>query len=262
MVNMSVAYVRPNRSLTTLQAELNKKWPGRQADKGFITGYKAAANFTGHNADNNGICHAYDVGTYIDGDINEPDGRALAEHLRQLGENGFGPLSWGYIIHDMGTEDEGQLPMIAGTFNGWVWQTYGGESKHSDHIHISTVDLYYGDPVQCPPSVYDSTESWGIDELDLNKPIEEIDMAAKDEILARIEQVVAWEKDRFAEVNAKIDQRINDLAGWTRDDANAVRGTVAAVSVNGQVDVNALAEKLKTELTPALVSELGKKLAS
>ncbi|MCY0905468.1 hypothetical protein [Arthrobacter sp. H14-L1] len=115
MGNMNVAYQRPAKSLLELQREI-KVWPNGQADKGFITGYPSA-NFTGHNPNQAGVVMGYDIGTYIDGSINEPDGRALAEYLRTEASSKFQ-----YLIHDMGTEAEGQRPMIAGNLTGWQRQ--------------------------------------------------------------------------------------------------------------------------------------------
>jgi|GEM_PF-3906109 len=156
MVNMNVGYVRPARSLTTLQAELNAIWPGRQPDLGFVTGYKSAGNFSGHNPNNLGIVMAYDIGTYVNGSINEPDGRALADYLRTDCNEKLQ-----YLIHDMGPAGV-QQPMIAGNHTNWAWQAYTGADPHSNHIHLSIVDLYWGDPTNVPASVYDSTSPWGI----------------------------------------------------------------------------------------------------
>ena len=172
MVNMAEPYMRPNYSLQTLKAELDRRHPGRTADLGFVTGYKSPGNFTGHNADSNGICHAMDIGTQsYNGQaqaITAEQGRDLARYLCNLGKSGFGPLQYGYLIHDMGETD--QRPMIAGAFNGWEWQTYNGAAAHSDHIHVSTIDLYWGDPVGIPASVYDSTQPWGIANGTITKP--------------------------------------------------------------------------------------------
>ncbi|PSS42891.1 hypothetical protein C6401_15135 [Arthrobacter woluwensis] len=158
MPNMAVAYQRPNRSLITLRDEVYRAYdytPARASE--FVTGYKSPTNFTGHNADSNGIVHAIDIFTDDNGNLPEAQGRELAEKLRAIGR-ATGRFS--YLIHDMspGAPD----PRIAGAFSGWEWQPYAGESPHSDHIHVSTVDLYWGDPVNFPAAVYDSTEPWGI----------------------------------------------------------------------------------------------------
>lgn len=155
MVNMNVPYVRPAKSLTQLQRELNDVWPTRQADLGFVTGYKSASNFTGHNPNDQGIVMAYDIGTYVDGQINEPAGRALADFLRTDCNEKLE-----YIIHDM--SEGAPRPMIAGNHTNWEWVDYTGADAHSNHIHISIVDLYWGDPTAVPASVYDSESSWGI----------------------------------------------------------------------------------------------------
>lgn len=155
MVNMNVGYVRPARSLTTLQAELNEVWPGRQPDLGFVTGYKSPDNFSGHNPNNLGIVMGYDIGTYVSGAIGESDGRALADYLRTDCNEKLQ-----YLIHDMSAG--APRPMIAGNHTGWKWVDYAGPDPHSNHIHLSIVDLYWGDTTDVPASVYDSTSSWGI----------------------------------------------------------------------------------------------------
>ncbi|MFQ4150271.1 LysM peptidoglycan-binding domain-containing protein [Arthrobacter sp. LAPM80] len=155
---MSVPFVRPAKSLTTLEGELNQAWPGRGPDLGFITGYKAADNLTGHNPNEKGICMAFDIGIHATGQgISPAAGRDLAEYLRRDANEKFQ-----YLIHDMGTEAEGVRPKIAGNHTGWKWQPYTGSHPHSDHIHISIVDLYWGDDCGVPADVYDSTSTWGV----------------------------------------------------------------------------------------------------
>lgn len=157
---MSVPYLRPAKSLTTLASELNQVWPGRGADLGFVTGYKAADNLTGHNPNEKGICMAFDIGIHATNKgINPATGRDLAEYLRSKANEKFQ-----YLIHDMGTEAEGVRPKIAGNHTGWKWQPYAGPHPHSDHIHISIVDLYWGDNCGVPANVYDSTSTWGVPE--------------------------------------------------------------------------------------------------
>lgn len=155
---MSVPYVHPAKSLTTLAGELNSVWPGRGPDLGYITGYKAAGNFTGHNPNERGVCMAFDIGIHSTAKgIKPAHGRDLSEYLRRYANEKFQ-----YLIHDMGTEAEGVRPKIAGNHTGWKWQPYLGPHPHSDHIHISVVDLYWGDNCGVPASVYDSTSSWGV----------------------------------------------------------------------------------------------------
>lgn len=151
MVNMAVAYRRANYSLQTLLGEIEDVWPSRQQNKGFVTGYKSPSNYSGHNADSNGICHAYDIGVDIEGDgtgLLPKDAEWLANYLRTQMNPRFQ-----YLIYNR---------RIAGNHTGWKWHIYTGASPHKDHIHISVLDLYWGDPVSVPASVYDSTASWGI----------------------------------------------------------------------------------------------------
>lgn len=151
MVNMNVVYQRADYSLQTLQGEIRSVWGNREQNKGFVTGYKSSANYSGHNADANGICHAYDIGVDIEGDgsgLLPKDAAWLAEYLRTECNPRFQ-----YLIYNR---------QIAGNHTGWKWQRYTGASPHTDHIHISVLDLYWGDPVSVPASVYDSRASWGV----------------------------------------------------------------------------------------------------
>jgi hypothetical protein len=181
MVDLTVPYRRPDGALLTLRDEVYAVYgrPVRAAE--FVTGYKAPGNFTGHNADANGIVHAVDLFTDDSGNIPQPQGRALAEQLRQIGA-ATGRFS--YLIHDMGEVDV--EPMIAGQFNGWAWQPYTGSSAHSDHIHVSICDLYWGDPAPVGPDVYDSTAPWNLGTVipasGSTTPIQEDDMGTLEAI--------------------------------------------------------------------------------
>jgi hypothetical protein len=159
MVNLAVPYARPDRALLTLRDEAYAAYgytPARASE--FVTGYKSASNFTGHNADANGIVHAVDIFTDESGNLPEAPGRELAQKIvDELARRG---IRTAYVIHDM--SPGAPWPAIAGAFNGWQWQTYNGSSPHSDHIHVSICDMYWGDPAPVPASVYDSTESWNL----------------------------------------------------------------------------------------------------
>lgn len=151
MPNMAVPYRRSDYSLITLQDEIRRRFPGREQNKGFVTGYKHPANFSGHNADANGITHAYDIGVDIEGDgsgLRPADAEWLANYLRTECNPRFQ-----YLIYNR---------RIAGNHTGWKWAPYNGASPHTDHIHISVVDLYWGDPCGVSPEVYDSRAPWGV----------------------------------------------------------------------------------------------------
>lgn len=163
MTNMAIPYSRPDRALLTLRDEVYAAYgytPARASE--FVTGYKDPGNFTGHNADANGVVHAIDIFTDENGNLPEAAGRELAEKLRLIGK---ATNRFSYLIHDMCPTPGTAWPRIAGQFNGWVWQEYGGSSPHTDHVHVSMCDLYWGDPAPVPSSVYDSTASWGISSI-------------------------------------------------------------------------------------------------
>lgn len=157
MVNMTVQYRGPDPSLITLTNELRAHYGNPARTYEFVTGYKSAANYSGHNPDSDGVVHAVDIFTDDHGNIPEAEGRALAERLRLIGKR-TGRFS--YLIHDMSAG--APQPMIAGQHTGWLWQEYNGPDAHSDHIHISIADLYWGDPCPVPASVCNNTSAWGI----------------------------------------------------------------------------------------------------
>lgn len=155
MVNMAVPYARPNRALLTLRDEVYAYYGRPARDSEFVTGYKSVTNITGHNADANGIVHAIDI--FVGpGNLTEAQGIELAEFLRAEGPKGWidgHPDRLYYIIH---------RGRIAGDWTNWEWVPYGGSSPHTDHIHVSTCDLYWGDPAPISSLDYDSTAPWGV----------------------------------------------------------------------------------------------------
>lgn len=154
MVNMNVGYVRSCQSLTTLQDEIERRWPGREQNLGFISGYPDGArdgSTSGHYPDHNGITYAYDIGVDIQGDqtgITPAAAEWLADYLCDEMHPRFQ-----YLIYDS---------RIRGNHTGWKWAPYGGSSPHRNHIHISVADGQWGEPRGIEPEVYDSRKSWGV----------------------------------------------------------------------------------------------------
>lgn len=157
MVNMAVQYRGPDPALITLTNELRAHYGNPARTYEFVTGYKSPANYSGHNPDSDGIVHAVDIFTDDQGNIPEAEGRALAERLRLTGK-ATGRFS--YLIHDMSAG--APQPMIAGQHTNWLWAAYGGADAHSDHIHLSIADGYWGDPCNVPATMYNDTSRWGI----------------------------------------------------------------------------------------------------
>lgn len=157
MANMGVAYRGPDPSLITLTNELRAFYGNPARTYEYVTGYKAPGNYSGHNPDSNGVVHAVDIFTDDQGNIPQAEGRALADRLRLVGKANNRFL---YLIHDMSAG--APRPMIASLNTGWEWVDYNGPDAHSDHIHLSIADGYWGDPCPLPPSVYNDTSRWNV----------------------------------------------------------------------------------------------------
>lgn len=261
-------------SLDTLLDEINQLYPDRdKRTDGAISGYPGATS--SHNVNSDGVVCARDITTGdYPGGISPSDGIALAEQIRlALKVQPRGNPA--YIIHHMEPPYVPYAgPWIAHGISDWEWYAYAGTDPHTSHIHVSVDwDILTGG-APSGEADYDTKLAWGLTQNDTSQvsvdTSEEIDVAAKEEILeaiaglrARVDETFTWTNDRIAETKKLVEQSRNDLAGWTRDDANAVRGTIsAAASVNGAVDVDKLAAALKDNLAADVAKELGRKLAS
>lgn len=157
MPNLTVPYQRGNLGLQTLVAERIQKWgkPARYSE--YVTGYKSAANFSGHNPDSNGIVHAVDI--FVGpGNLTPAQGVELYDAVRREGVRGNTdghPKRTTYVIHNR---------LISGDFNGWTNEAYTGPDPHTDHVHVSSHDGYWGDPLPTSygPADYDSTLTWNL----------------------------------------------------------------------------------------------------
>lgn len=160
MVNLNVPYRRGNYGLQTLVAERIAKYGQPDRPSEYVTGYKSVDNYSGHNADSNGIVHAVDIfvgpGNLTVAQADDVAAAVIAEGIR--GNTAGHPKRAGYVIWNRRT---------AGDTTGWQWAPYTGPVPHTDHLHISSIDLYYGDPLPAwyGPADYDSTLPWNLTTL-------------------------------------------------------------------------------------------------
>lgn len=191
MPNINVLYQRGNFALQTWCAELTARWGKPDRPYEYVTGYKAADNFTGHNADNNGVVHGVDI--FVGpGNLSPANANIATAFLRAEGLKGTipgHPDRLYYIIYQ---------DRIAGDFSNWEW--VGAGYGHWDHIHISTCDLFWGDVAPVHPLDYDSTAPWGLSKLTTSKPqgtkptpIQEdwFDMATKNDVKDALREIFA-----------------------------------------------------------------------
>lgn len=191
MPNMAVQYQGPNPALITLTKELRARFGDPARTYEFVTGYKSPGNYSGHNPDNNGIVHAVDI--FVGpGNLSEAQGMDVAERIRLEGQRGDTPgipARVFYLIHNR---------RIAGGSEGWAWRPYTGADPHTDHIHVSTADTYWGDPVALHPSNYNTTAPWNlwvaVPLTSANPaPIQEdwFDMATKNDVKDALREIFA-----------------------------------------------------------------------
>ncbi|WP_426303031.1 hypothetical protein [Arthrobacter sp. R-11] len=119
------------------------------------------SGITGHNADNNGVVHAVDIFVGTPGNLNETQAQELVKWLAVEGRKGVidgHPDRLYYMIY---------RDKIMGDWSGWTtWD--GAGYGHYDHIHISTCDLYWGDPAPISALDYDSKAPWGFNGSTIN----------------------------------------------------------------------------------------------
>lgn len=133
---------RPAKSLSRLKRELDLRWPNRDRRTDGMIGDAAHCGGGGssdHCPNSAHVVRAFDI---------DADGIRtawVAEHLRQLGEQGDPRLNdGGYVIYNR---------RIASEVGQWRWRRYEGESPHTDHIHVSVSEKASG---------YDKGGPWGI----------------------------------------------------------------------------------------------------
>lgn len=274
MPNMNVQYRGPDPSLIKLTSELRAHYGNPARTYEYVTGYKDPGNFSGHNADSNGIVHAVDIFTDDYGNIPQPEGRALAERLRQVGA---ATNRFSYLIHDMSAG--APKPMIAGQFNGWAWQAYDGADMHSDHIHVSIADLYWGDPCPIPASVYNNTAAWNVTGGSTTKPqsgtvtpipaqkdwFDTMTPAEKKALLDAAAKVARYLDAPIGAVPGKIlDAKIKRGGGVAGE--TTLRSTVSWLDANlagirEGMDPKAIADAIPEDLAQQVITALSAKLA-
>jgi hypothetical protein len=137
-----------------------------------------------------------------------------------------------YLIHHMEppyVPTPGPYIAHGGPASLWQWIPYTGIDPHTSHIHVSVDwDIPYGGAAS-GQDPYDMTDAWNLSAVSTQSgtitPIQSEEdelMAAKDELLARIAQVVAWEDEQFKALKAQADTNRNMLAGFVRDEVNGV----------------------------------------
>lgn len=138
---------RVARSLDKLLAEVNASAPRRsKVADGSIGDAAHATRASDHNpfivVKGVGVVRARDFTHDPDGGF---DAHRFAEHVRQLGAKGFGPLQGGGYVISNGR--------IAGGSYGWSWRRYSGSNPHDHHVHVS---------VSLGRKRFDSRKSWGV----------------------------------------------------------------------------------------------------
>lgn len=218
MYNPNVPYAGADGATRSVTNELTVRFGTPARPYEFVTGWKQPDNVSGHNPDSNGITHGVDLF------LTPEQNRWAADHLAARARAGDKRVA--YVIY------AGQIasPSTGYHFAGSGWE-------HWDHPHLSVWDGYWGGPCALPAGIYTDTSSWGIATASTTPqsltiiPIaseEEELMTAKDDIMERLDQIVAWQDNRFNEIvgwqaawftalSAEAERNRNLLAGFVRD---------------------------------------------
>lgn len=251
MVNMAVEWAGPNLSLATLVPELNGRFGAPTRPYEFVTGYKSASNYSGHNADANGRGHSMDIFVGGANNISIEQGIDLAERLRLEGKRGSipgHPDRLAYIIH---------RGRIAGDHTNWEWVAYTGLADHYDHIHVSSVfDYYWGDPVAGNPLDYNSTAAWNLWATSTQgsdkTPIQEDTLSA-----AEVNEINTFTQKAIQEERATIVAEIRAATTATSNTVIAERKTIVQ---EVRANANALANLPAKDIAAAIPDNLAQQI--
>jgi hypothetical protein len=219
------------QSLVVLRGQIDAMYPNRsKVTDGTISGY--AGSISSHNPNADGVVCALDITTGdYPGGISMAQSYALADAIRL--ELLAAPRGlYTYLIHHMEppyVPSPGAYIAHGGPASLWQWIPYTGIDPHTSHIHVSVDwDIAAGEAAS-GQDPYDLTTPWHLATTSTQSgtitPIQSEEdelMAAKDELLARIAQVVAWEDEQFKALKAQADTNRNMLAGFVRDEVNGV----------------------------------------
>lgn len=262
MVNLNVGYSRPNNALSTLTRELSAVYGKPARPYEYVTGYKSVSNVTGHNADSNGVVHGVDI--FVGpGNLSEGDALTVVAFLQAEGLRGSlpgHPDRLYYIIY---------RDRIAGDFSGWEW--VGSGYGHWDHIHVSTCDLFWGDPAPVPAGDYDSTAPWGISrgisvlgETITPIPIQEDDMSAEDvqsirADIATVHETVIAARNEATNAKVNADKAVNGAWVAANEATNAknlgIENRVRLTALQATVDQMAVEKGATPGATSAAIDQ-------
>ena len=140
---------RPVAGITTLRAQIDKRWPKRDRRSDGILGDKSHQNRTSdHNVDSRGWVHALD----IDKDLDPKDPHAaqrLANQLRDYAKSGIpGANRVKYIVWN----DQ----ICSGTYAATFWEWRGSGYGHRNHIHVSFTNRGEANAQRFPLPIFDT----------------------------------------------------------------------------------------------------------
>lgn len=238
--NPNVLFQRGNYGLQTLVSERIQRWGEPTRPSEYITGHKSPLNKSGHNADSNGIAHAVDIfvgpGNLTAAQADILATAVIAEGIRGT-KDGYPKRATNIIWNRR----------IAGDETGWQWAPYTGPSPHTDHLHISTIDIYYGAPLPewFVAADYDSTIPWGVLtttalSTDIT-PIQEDDMAV----------LSAITKEAMANLNGMVLSAVTTATKPILDRLTATQKSVAFQEKFSVKMLEKIAATVGTTITPA-----------
>lgn len=139
---------RPVKGITTLRAQVDKRWPKRDRGADGIIGDKAhQRRLSDHNPDKAGVVHALD----IDADLDPKDPMAaqrLANQIVAYAASGApGSERIKYVVYN----DQ----IASATYPATRWKWRGRGYGHYHHIHVSFTDIGEQNGARFPLPVFD-----------------------------------------------------------------------------------------------------------
>jgi hypothetical protein len=207
------------RSLTTLRAELNRLYPGRdKSSDGWIGDAAHARTESDHNADSRGLVHAFDADADLDPDDPEAMDRVVDYTVDRHRAGRDRRLT--YVIWCPRSGPRKGVPTIWSARRGWKPKDYTGSNRHDKHAHFSADDI---------PALENSGAGWHLEDTMPLTPKDIDDIA--DKVVEKLTKPYAVKQDAELENilgRAALTQPVPNRFRGKRTDAYVLLDDLAA----------------------------------